>query len=295
MPRGVLCVMAEMPFSTHTTHGLRGNYEAKAADWTVAQHYAAIPAQQHALWRQLYQRQMQMAERYAAPEVLQALKQLDMADGIPDFDRLNALLKKSTGFELVAVPGLIPGEVFFDHLAHRRFPATCWIREQHEMDYLVEPDVFHDVFGHVPLLMHPAFADYMAMFGHKGPEAAQWDKSHPNAPISASERLNRLYWFTVEFGLVNADNGLKAYGAGILSSFEETPYAVDSPMPHRLPFTPQAVMQQAYCIDQLQTTFFVLNHYDDLFATAQPDFNQLFDTLANQPDTPIYLPESNMV
>jgi phenylalanine-4-hydroxylase len=144
------------------------------------------------------------------------------------------------------------------------------------------------VFGHVPLLMHPAFADYMAMFGQKGPQAVQWDKAHPQAVTSASERLSRLYWFTVEFGLVNSPQGLKAYGAGILSSFQETPYAVDSPTPRRLPFEPAAVMRQAYCIDHLQTTYFVLQQYADLFDTAKPGFDTLFDQLVQTPDEPVF-------
>jgi phenylalanine-4-hydroxylase len=268
----------EMPFNTHTTSGLRGHYAGMTPDWTITQQPQAITPAEHELWRQLYQRQVAVAAQYAPPDFLTALQQLDMAQGVPTFDRLNAVLQQATGFTLVAVPGLIPGGVFFNHLAHRRFPATCWLRHPHEMDYLVEPDVFHDVFGHVPMLLNPDFANYMVLFGQKGPEAQAWDAAHPNTPVSATERLSRLYWFTVEFGLVQGlNNPLKAFGAGILSSYQETPYAVTSPVPNRLPFSLPAVFNQAYRIDQLQTTYFILNQYNDLFEATNQPFAPYFD------------------
>jgi phenylalanine-4-hydroxylase len=278
--------MADMPFNAHTTSGLRGNYAAMRPDWTVDANTLPLAENDHAMWRTLYARQRALMDAYADQSVLNALQCMSMADGIPDFNRLNALLMETTQFTLVAVPGLIPGDIFFNHLAHRRFPVTCWIRQPHEMDYLVEPDIFHDIFGHVPLLLNPTFAHYMAAFGQKAQEAATWDAAHPVATVSASERLARLYWFTVEFGLVQSPFGVKAYGAGILSSFQETPYALDNTVARRLPFTALRAMQQQYRIDRLQTTYFVLNQYQDLFETVQHPFSPLWDALDTTADEP---------
>ena len=236
---------------------LRGDYAGMAPDWTVPQDGAAYGAEEQAVWRLLRDRQTRLAERHACPEFLQGLEALGVGDTIPDFDTVSARLAARTGWRLVGVPGLIPDAAFYDHLAHRRFPVTVWIRKREELDYLVEPDLFHDFFGHVPLLAHPVFADYMQLYGQRGIEAG-----------AAIGRLARLYWYTVEFGLIRTGQGLKAYGAGILSSASEVRHALLSPDVERLPFDAATVMDRPYEIDRLQNTYFVLDDFRQLFDAA---------------------------
>lgn len=256
-------------------HDLRGDYSAMRADYTVPQNMNAYTPAHHALWRRLFDRQVTLAKTHACQEFLDGLKGLDVADGIPDFDRSNKILGSLTGWELVAVPGLIPNDVFFDHLAHRRFPVSWWIREEHEIDYLVEPDVFHDFFGHVPLLGHPVFADYMQIYGQQGLKA-----------LAAGEvkRLSRLYWYMVEFGLIKNEGGLRAFGAGILSSFGETRYSVESPEPNRIAFDLKRVLRSEYRIDTYQATYFVLEKFEDLFDASRGDLLPVYAELADLPD-----------
>src|SRR5512135_201400 len=170
---------------------------------------------------------MRLVPGRACPEFLRVVDTLGYEAGIPRFDEVNARLSRATRWEVVAVPGLLPEHVFFTHLAHRRFPVTRWLREEHEFDYIVEPDVFHDFFGHVPMLFTPLFADYMQAYGRGGLKADA---------LGALPWLARLYWYTVEFGLVLTGEGLRSYGAGILSSPSEIDYAVRSPKPRRVAF-----------------------------------------------------------
>ncbi|WP_044564097.1 phenylalanine 4-monooxygenase [Azospirillum sp. B4] len=256
---------------------LRGDYSAMAADYTVPQGWEKITVEEHARWRTLYDRQSALLPRYAAPEFLQSLERLNARDGVPHFDRASGLLGKATGWSLVAVPGLLPNDVFFNHLAEKRFPVTNWIRNADEMDYLVEPDVFHDFFGHVPLLMHPVFADYLQAYGAKGAEAT----AH-----GGLERLARLYWYMVEFGLINTPQGLRAYGAGMLSSRGETQYCIESPEPKRVAFDLERVMRTRYRIDDYQETYFVLDSFDQLFQATARDFVPLYAKLSALPDLP---------
>ena len=186
---------------------LRGDYAAMAPDWTVPQQTSLYSDEDHAVWRLLLERQTALAERHACDEFLSGLARLGIGTRIPDFGDINTRLAPLTGWRIVGVPGLIPDAAFYDHLAHRRFPVTSWIRTRAELDYLVEPDLFHDFFGHVPLLTDPVFADYMQLYGQRGVEAG-----------AKIDLLARLYWYTVEFGLIRTAHGLKAYGAGILSS-----------------------------------------------------------------------------
>src|SRR5690242_15861486 len=186
---------------------LRGDYRAMAADWTVPQQLDLYSDEDQAVWRLLAERQTRLAERHACAEFVESLHALGIGTTIPDFVSVNARLAPLTGWRVVGVPGLIPDQAFYDHLAHRRFPVTVWIRKRSEIDYLVEPDLFHDFFGHVPLLGNPVFADYMQLYGQRGIEAG------PNIDL-----LARLYWYTAEFGLIRTAAGLKIYGAGILSS-----------------------------------------------------------------------------
>ena len=237
---------------------LRGNYESMASDWTVPQHAADYSDEDQAVWRLLVERQSALAKLHACDEFVQGLETLGIGDSIPDFAMVNAKLEKLTGWRVVGVPGLIPDAVFYDHLAHRRFPVTVWIRTRAELDYLVEPDLFHDFFGHVPLLSNPVFADYMQMYGQRAMEAGV-----------KIDLLARLYWYTVEFGMIRTAKGLKIYGAGILSSAAEVKQAIESKTVERLPFEAATVMHRPYEIDKLQSTYFVLDDFRELFEAAQ--------------------------
>jgi phenylalanine-4-hydroxylase len=167
--------------------------------------------------------------------------------------------------------------VFFGHLAARRFPVTVWLREEAEFDYIVEPDVFHDFFGHVPLLFDPVFADYMQAYGRGGQKAEGLD---------ALEYLARLYWYTVEFGLIRGRDGLRIYGAGILSSPSEIVHALESPQPRRIGFDLRRVMRTKYKIDTFQPTYFVIDGFDQLFRETEPDFTPLYAEVAQQETLP---------
>lgn len=237
---------------------LRGDYAGMAGDWTVPQRPSDYTDDDHAVWRLLVERQTALAQKYACEEFLQGLNTLRIGDAIPDFAAVSARLDALTGWRIVGVPGLIPDAVFYDHLANRRFPVTVWIRSRAELDYLVEPDLFHDFFGHVPLLSNPVFADYMQLYGRRGVEAGE-----------GVGLLARLYWYTVEFGLIRTPQGLKAYGAGILSSAAEVKHAIEGREVERLPFEAATVMHRPYQIDKLQNTYFVLDDFRQLFEAAQ--------------------------
>ena len=204
---------------------LRGDYSGARTDYTVEQNWPAYTAAEHSLSRKLHDRQMPLAPQYACEEFLHILDRLDLRGGIPRFDAISRKLRRATGWELVAVPGLIPDLAFFEHLANRRFPVTNWLRRPQEAEYIVEPDVFHDFFCHVPLLFDPVYADYMAAYGAGGLKAAQLD---------SLRHLARLYWYTVEFGLMRTGDGLRVYGAGLLSSAGEIIYAAESGEPRRV-------------------------------------------------------------
>lgn len=233
-------------------------------DWTIDQGWANYSPQDHAVWRTLYERQTALLPGRACDAFVEGMKQLPMdATQIPDFRALNEVLMPQTGWQVVAVPGLVPDDVFFEHLAHRRFPSGNFIRQANQLDYLQEPDVFHDVFGHVPMLMNPVMADFIQAYGVGGLRAKSLD---------ALDLLARVYWYTVEFGLVREHGGLRIYGAGIASSFSESLYALDSPAPQRIGFDLQRVMRTLYRIDDLQQTYFVLDSLDTLLALAKTDF-----------------------
>jgi phenylalanine-4-hydroxylase len=235
---------------------LRGDYASAAADYTLPQRHAAIPESDHATWRALYARQSALFPRHAARAYRNGLARLDCGGGVPDLARASAVLA-ATGWRLVAVPGLLPDGAFFDHLAARRFPVTVWLRRPEEMDYLEEPDIFHDFLGHVPLLTNPDFAGFLEGYGRLGEMAAREGALKP---------LARLYWHMVEFGLIREDGAIRAYGAGILSSATETVYATDSATPLRLRFDAARVLRSEYRIDDLQPTYFVIEDYAALFA-----------------------------
>jgi phenylalanine-4-hydroxylase len=253
-----------------TKHDLRGDYSRMRADYTVDQEWDRYSAAQHELWRRLFRRQHSLVTRNACDEFIRTMDTLGYLEGIPRFDAINERLRPATRWELVAVPGLVPDLVFFEHLANRRFPVTVWIREPGEFDYIVEPDIFHDFFGHVPMLFNPVFADYMQAYGKGGL------KAHA---LGAIEMLARLYWYTVEFGLIETPSGLRAYGAGILSSGGEISYCIDSPDPNRVGFDLLRIMQTRYKIDTYQETYFVIRDFRQLFDATAPDFTPYYEQL----------------
>ena len=241
-------------------------------DWTIPQGWEKYTPQEHAVWKTLFERQSKLLPGRACDEFVRGMKDLPIGPGqIPDFEQLSEILMKRTGWQVVAVPGLVPDDVFFEHLAHRRFPAGHFIRKPHELDYLEEPDVFHDVFGHVPMLMNPVIADYIQAYGEGGLRAKR---------LGVLEKLARVYWYTVEFGLVKQSDGLRIYGAGIASSATETVFSVEDASPNRLGFELERVMRTRYRIDDFQETYFVLEHLDDLLQLAHIDFAPLYERVA---------------
>jgi phenylalanine-4-hydroxylase len=249
---------------------------APRADFTIEQDWSAYSPEEHAIWRMMFHRQEEILRQRACPEFLDGLAGLGVAaDGIPDFRRLNTLLDAATGWTIVAVPGLVPDAVFFGHLANRRFPSTCFIRRADQLDYLQEPDIFHDVYGHVPMLMNPVFADYMEAYGKGGIKALR---------LGSLDRLARLYWYTVEFGLIRSPAGIRIYGSGIVSSKGESIYSLESPVPNRIGFDLLRIMRTEYRIDDFQETYFVIDSFEQLFAATQPDFSPYYDQLQGTSD-----------
>ena len=248
---------------------------APGDDYIIDQGWADYTDQHHAIWRTLFERQSKLLPGRACQEYLDGLDGLGVAaDGIPEFERLSDILAARTDWRIVAVPGLVPDEVFFDHLANRRFPTTNWIRAPEQMDYLQEPDVFHDLFGHLPVLMNPVFADYMQAYGRGGLKALGLD---------ALGYLARLYWYTVEFGLIQTPDGLRIYGSGILSSKTESTYCLEDAAPNRIAFDLMRIMQSNYRIDDLQECYFVIDDFDQLFQATEPDFTAYYGELRRLP------------
>lgn len=263
-----------------TLEALKAKHPEIRADFTIDQHWDRYNASEHAIWKSLYERQAALLPGRAAREFLDGIARLDLvADRIPDFEKLSDGLEKITGWRVVAVPSLVPDAIFFDHLAHRRFPAGQFIRRADQLDYIEEPDVFHDVFGHVPMLAHPVFADYMQAYGKGGQRAL--------SEFGRLKNLARLYWYTVEFGLIESAEGLRIYGSGIVSSRAESIYAVESPSPNRIRFDLERVMRTDYRIDDFQETYFVISSFDELFRETYKDFAALYRNLG---DGPVFKP-----
>jgi phenylalanine-4-hydroxylase len=245
-------------------------------DYTIEQNWAGYSEDEHAVWRLLFERQQRLLVGRACREYLDGMQGLGVAaQGIPDFRRLSDLLDRATGWRIAAVPGLVPDAVFFGFLAQRRFPSTCFIRRRDQLDYLEEPDVFHDICGHVPMLMNPVFADYMQAYGEGGLKALR---------LGHLKELARLYWYTVEFGLIATPEGLRIYGSGILSSAGESVYCLADPRPNRLRFDLRRVMRTRYHIDRYQETYFVINEFAELFAATRPDFAPIYREVAALPE-----------
>jgi phenylalanine-4-hydroxylase len=234
----------------------------------------------HDVWRQLYAPQRELLVGRASQAFLQAQDAMGMTpDRIPRFDDLNRVLEAATGWTLVGVEGLLPELDFFGHLAGRRFPVTWWIRKPEQIDYIEEPDLFHDLFGHVPLLMNPVFADYMQAYGKGGV------KAH-GIGADALQNLTRLYWYTVEFGLIREHGQLRIYGSGIVSSSGESIHCLDSDAPNRIGFDLERIMRTRYRIDSYQKTYFVIDSFEQLMQETRPDFLPIYARLATQPSLP---------
>jgi len=247
-------------------------------DCVIAQGWSDYTSGDHAIWRTLFERQSKLLPGCACTEYLEGLQSLGVAaEGIPEFERLSDIMERATGWRIVAVPGLVPDDVFFRHLAARRFPATNWIRRPAQLDYLQEPDIFHDVFGHVPILMNPVFADYLQAYGRGGLKALG---------LESLAKLARLYWYTVEFGLIATDEGLRIYGSGIVSSHSETAYSLESLKPKRIAFDLMRIMRTEYRIDDFQDAYFVIEGFDQLFEATRPDFTPYYEQLKTMPDIP---------
>ncbi len=242
----------------------------------LAQPYDSYGAEDHRTWATLFDQQADLLPGRACDAFVAGMRGLGMAaGGIPKFDDINAHLDAATGWRIEAVAGLVPDDVFFAMLAGRRFPVTWWIRKPEQIDYIQEPDVFHDLFGHVPMLMNPVFGDYMAAYGRGGMKALR---------LGALAKLARLYWYTVEFGLVREADTLRIYGSGIVSSRGEVRYCLESESPNRIGFDLMRIMRTRYRIDTFQKTYFVIDDFDQLFAATAPDFTDYYRALESLPD-----------
>jgi phenylalanine-4-hydroxylase len=261
----------------------RGDYSQARADYTCNQHYAAYTAQDHATYAQLYARQSALLPGLAAQAFIDVLPQLGASSLIPRFGDINVRLMAATGWQLVGVPGLIPEVPFFTLLSERKFPVTHWIRTPQELDYIVEPDLFHDLFGHVPLLFDKSYADHIQAYG-KGALKAHALEHGPAQIKGAVEMLSRLYWYTIEFGLLREGDAVRAYGAGILSSGGELAYSVASGKPQHIALQSQAdllrCMASTYKIDTYQQQYFVIDSFDALLQLTSPDFTPYYQRLA---------------
>ncbi len=264
------------PSSAEGKHGLAdAGYQPQSADWTIDQGWSNYSAEEHGVWKTLFERQSRLLPGRACDEFMQGLQDLPLRhDEIPHFEQLSDVLEKRTGWRIVAVPGLVPDEVFFDHLANRRFPSGQFIRKPDQLDYLEEPDVFHDVFGHAPMLMNPIMADFIQAYGQGGLRARQ---------LGVLDFLARVYWYTVEFGLLRQPDGLRIYGAGIVSSATESVFALEDGSPNRIGFDLERIMRTRYRIDDFQESYFVLHSLDELLALAQTEFKPYYKRVPTLP------------
>jgi phenylalanine-4-hydroxylase len=245
-------------------------------DFTIDQDWRSYSPAEHDRWDRLFKRQHAVLRDRACDEFLAMLDTLQLSQsGIPDMERLSERLQAITGWRVVPVTDLVPDEIFFDHLANKRFPAGAFIRPEEQLDYLEEPDVFHDVFGHVPLLANPAYSDFIQAYGRGGQRAMR---------LGRLANLARLYWYTVEFGLIRSNAGLRLFGAGIMSSAAESVFALESDSPHRIAFDLERVMRTKYIIDDFQQTYFVIESFEKLLEDCYQDFGPLYERLSSATD-----------
>ena len=224
--------------------------------------------EENAVWGELFERQQQLLPGRACDEYLHGLKVLNLnKHAIPQLTDTSKVLSHASGWSVVQVPALIPARHFFELLADRKFPAATFIRTREEMDYVKEPDIFHELFGHCPLLTEPVYADFVNEYAKRVLTMQEDDW-----PL-----LQRFFWFTVEFGLINTTAGVRAYGGGILSSINETVYSVESPKPNRIPFDPITILRTPYRIDMLQAVYFVIDSYQQLYDFLKLDLSDLLE------------------
>lgn len=248
----------------------------KNPDYTIDQNWTSYSDAEHDRWNRLFERQSEILSGKACSELIAAMESLQLSpSGIPNMEDLSDRLEPLTGWRLVPVAGLVPDKIFFEHLANKRFPAGAFIRSESEFDYLEEPDIFHDIFGHVPLLANPVFAEFMQAYGEAGIKAVGLGQLH---------NLARLYWYTVEFGLLRQNETLKIYGAGIASSPQESVFALESNSPNRVVLDLERVMRTNYIIDDFQQTYFVIDSFEALLEACYADFVDLYARLPNLPD-----------
>lgn len=247
-------------------------------NFIIKQEHNNYATEDHALWKKLCDQQEIILKNRASKEFLDGLAKLDInSDKIPDFERLSDKIEKITGWRIVAVPGLVPDDIFFSHLANKRFPCSWWIRPPDKIDYIQEPDIFHDLYGHVPLLINPFFSDFIQLYGKKGMEALKENSLH---------YLARLYWYTVEFGLINTNDGLKIFGSGIISSKDESIYCLESNIPNRIKFDLKRIMSTEYIIDTFQSTYFVIDSYERLYNDMNEKLPLIYNQLHSMTDYP---------
>ena len=246
------------------------------ADYTIDQDWSSCSPAEHDRWDRLFKRSRAILHDRACDEFITMMDTLKLSEsGIPNMERLSDRLEKMTGWRVVPVAELVSDDVFFNHLANRRFPAGAFIRSEQEIDYLEEPDVFHDVFGHVPLLANPVYANFMQAYGKGGQRAISLGRL-PN--------LARLYWYTVEFGLIRTAAGLRIFGAGIMSSTTESVFALESDSPHRIGFELERVMRTKYLIDDFQQTYFVIESFEKLLDDCYQDFGPIYQRIGAAPE-----------
>ncbi len=255
----------------------------------IEQNWSAYSAQDHKTWETLFNRQIATLKGHVCSEYFAGLKTLGLvAETVPDFEKMNRNLRAATGWEVIAVPGLIASRPFFTMLANKQFPAGTFIRTPEQLDYLEEPDIFHDVFGHVPLLTHPAYAAYMQEYGRAGLTAMD----HKGVKF-----LARLNWYTIEFGLIKDKGDIKAYGAGIMSSYGEAKYVMQDPSPNFLQFELERVLRTGYYIDDFQASYFTIDSFDALFKECiERPFVPLYEVCRSKPAlTPFEMTASDKV
>lgn len=266
----------QSPSSAPAVEKNRFKNAVRNPDWTIDQDWASYTPEEHDRWDRLFAGAIETIRTRACREHLEALERLRLSDGgIPDMAVLSERLAPLTGWRVVPVTDLVPDDIFFDHLANRRFPAGAFIRPEHELDYLEEPDVFHDIFGHAPLLANPVFADFMQAYGEGGRRAMK---------RGMLKNLARLYWHTVEFGLVRSDDGLRIFGAGILSSRAESVFALEDPSPNRIAYDLERIMRTDYIIDDFQKNYFVIDSFEALLESCYQDFGAIYDRLETATD-----------
>ena len=264
-------------------------YSAHIPDEQGRIHYTE---EEHKVWRILFERQTKLLPKHACNEFIQGLDLLGLtADTIPQLSDISRRLKSLTGWEVAPVPALISARAFFELLSERRFPAATFIRFIDELDYVKEPDIFHELFGHCPMLTDPVYANFLYNF-------AQKVLSHPESDWPL---FQRIFWYTVEFGLIQTKDGVRIYGGGILSSISETVYSVESDLAMRIMFDPLVAFRMPYRIDSLQRAYFVIYDYhqlyqfiesnmDDLLKRARllGEYPPLFEVDANNPNIHIH-------